>query len=284
MHRQTFARARDPREVHIFVAGQARGRRPPAIATGGRARPLDDPRRFIFSSPREADIASTRVFALPAEMVAAFEIARVCAKSALIFPVALFVYTYALVTLPFHVLLALFRSLTGVGGRTVDELFSSIMLPGGVSANEADTALLRGLREKHNLAMATLRDQLDDSDSRYKVPPLPRPSARASLVVPPGARFPARRFKSASSHLSHPPPSSSPRSSPSNPQTVYEKLRESERMRSRMQHRLTVARGAHPIRVAGSRVAPNARGRGEGWRRVGRQGQSRQGRRRGRPR
>ena len=51
---------------------------------------------------------------LPAEMVAAFEIARVCAKSALIFPVALFVYTYALVALPFHVLLALFRSLTGV--------------------------------------------------------------------------------------------------------------------------------------------------------------------------
>lgn len=202
-------------------------------------------------------------------MVAAFEIARVCAKSALIFPVALFVYTYALVTLPFHVLLALFRSLTGVGGRTVDELFSSIMLPGGVSANEADTALLRGLREKHNLAMATLRDQLDDSDSRYKVPPLPRPSARASLVVPPGARFPARRFKSAWSHLSHPPPSSSPRSSPSNPQTVYEKLRESERMRSRMQHRLTVAQ--EELILSGSRVpespqTPEGAGRdGDGW-------------------
>ena len=118
-------------------------------------------------------------------MVAAFEIARVCAKSALIFPVALLVYTYALVTLPFHVLLALFRSLTGVGGRTVDELFSSIMLPGGVSANEADTALLRGLREKHNLAMATLRDQLDDSDSRYKVPP---PASLGSRL----ARRPAR--------------------------------------------------------------------------------------------
>ena len=86
------SRARDPREVHIFVAGQARGRRPPAIATGGRARPLDDPRRFIF--PRLARRTSRRraCSPSPAEMVAAFEIARVCAKSALIFPVALFVY------------------------------------------------------------------------------------------------------------------------------------------------------------------------------------------------
>lgn len=131
-------------------------------------------------------------------MVAAVEIARVCAKSALIYPVAFFIHAYALLVLPVNVLLALVRSLTGVGGRTVDELFASLFLPGGVSANEADTALLRGLREKHNLAMAALRDQLDDSDSRYKVPPLPRPPPRASLVVPPAARFPARHFKGAS--------------------------------------------------------------------------------------
>ena len=192
------SRARDPREVRVFVARQARGRRPSATATGGRARPLDDRRRFIFSSPREADIASTRALAFSAEMVAAVEIARVCAKSALIYPVAFFIHAYALLVLPVNVLLALVRSLTGVGGRTVDELFASLFLPGGVSANEADTALLRGLREKHNLAMAALRDQLDDSDSRYKVPPLPRPPPRASLVVPPAARFPARHFKGAS--------------------------------------------------------------------------------------
>jgi len=95
------------------------------------------------------------------------EMSRVLAKSTMIFPVAFFMHAYALVTLPFSVSAALFRSLTGVTGKGIDELFASQFAPGG--AGESDTTLLRGLREKHKLAMAALHDQLDDSDSRYKV-------------------------------------------------------------------------------------------------------------------
>ena len=95
------------------------------------------------------------------------EVSRVIAKSAMIYPVAFSMHAYALLALPFSVSAALFRSLTGVSGKGIDELFASQFAPGG--AGESDTALLRGLREKHKLAMAALHDQLDDSDSRYKV-------------------------------------------------------------------------------------------------------------------
>jgi hypothetical protein len=112
------------------------------------------------------------------------EVSRVIAKSALIYPVAFFMHAYALLALPFSVSAALFRSLAGVSGKGMDELFASQFAPGG--AGESDTALLRGLREKHKLAMAALHDQLDDSDSRYKVR-----SARALSIA-----FSSRRIAS----------------------------------------------------------------------------------------
>ena len=74
------------------------------------------------------------------------------------------VHAYALLSLPFSVSAALFRSLTGVSGKGMDELFASQFAPGG--AGESDTALLRGLREKHKLAMAALHDQLDEQAER----------------------------------------------------------------------------------------------------------------------
>ena len=114
------------------------------------------------------------------------ELSRVIAKSALIYPVAFSMHAYALLSLPFSVSAALFRSLTGVSGKGMDELFASQFAPGG--AGESDTALLRGLREKHKLAMAALHDQLDDSDSRYKVR-----SARGLSIA-----FSSRRFASSS--------------------------------------------------------------------------------------
>ena len=112
------------------------------------------------------------------------EVSRVIAKSALIYPVAFSMHAYALLALPFSVSAALFRSLAGVSGKGMDELFASQFAPGG--AGESDTALLRGLREKHKLAMAALHDQLDDSDSRYKVR-----SARGLSIA-----FSSRRFAS----------------------------------------------------------------------------------------
>ena len=110
------------------------------------------------------------------------ELSRVIAKSALIYPVAFSMHAYALLSLPFSVSAALFRSLTGVSGKGIDELFASQFAPGG--AGESDTALLRGLREKHKLAMAALHDQLDDSDSRYKVRSAHGVSIAISLPTP----------------------------------------------------------------------------------------------------
>ena len=151
------------------------------------------PRLFSGSAvPPESALAAAvasehlEKLALLETMPRVTEVSRVIAKSALIYPVAFSMHAYALLSLPFSVSAALFRSLTGVSGKGIDELFASQFAPGG--AGESDTALLRGLREKHKLAMAALHDQLDDSDSRYKVR-----SARGLSIA-----FSSRRFASSS--------------------------------------------------------------------------------------
>lgn len=85
---------------------------------------------------------------------------RVCLKLCLIYPVAWACYVYAVLTLPMNVAAALLRTLSGVKGRGVDELLASFFTLRG--SGESDKELLRGLRETH-------RDQLEDSDSRYRV-------------------------------------------------------------------------------------------------------------------
>lgn len=96
-------------------------------------------------------------------------VSKVCLKSVLIYPVAWCSYIYAMLSLPVNVTVAFTRTLAGVGGRGVDELLASFLLPGGVAAAESDKLLLQGLRGKHGAAVGALRDQLDDSESRYKV-------------------------------------------------------------------------------------------------------------------
>ena len=123
---------------------------------------------------------------------AGLRVARVCLKSFATYPVAWIWHLYALVCLPITVTLALARTLGGVKGEGVDDVLGSFIhsrAPG-----DDDRKLLIGLREKHNVAVAAMKDQLGDSESRYKA--------------------------------------------------VYEKLRESERMRQKLQLRLTTAQEA----------------------------------------
>lgn len=102
-------------------------------------------------------------------LASAGHVSKVCLKSCLIYPVAWACHIYAVLTLPINVTLAMLRSLAGMKGRGVDELLASFFLPGGVVAAENDKLLLQGLREKHGAAVGALRDQLEDSESRYKV-------------------------------------------------------------------------------------------------------------------
>lgn len=134
------------------------------------------------------------------------EVSRVLGKCLAIYRVALSVHLYCLLALPFHVSTAMFRSITGVPGVGIDELFARQF--SGDPGESFDTALLKGLREKHKLAQAALNDQLDDADGRYK--------------------------------------------------TVYEKLRDSERMRHKMQRRLTAAQ--EELILSGNRVPESPRG------------------------
>ena len=123
---------------------------------------------------------------------AGLRVAHVCLKSFATYPVAWIWHLYALVCLPITVTLALARTLGGVKGEGVDDVLGSFIhsrAPG-----DDDRKLLIGLREKHNVAVAAMKDQLGDSESRYKA--------------------------------------------------VYEKLRESERMRQKLQLRLTTAQEA----------------------------------------
>lgn len=102
-------------------------------------------------------------------LASAGHVSQVCLKSCLIYPVAWACHIYAVLTLPINVTLATLRTLAGTKERGVDELLASFFLPGGVVAAENDKLLLQSLREKHGAAVGALRDQLEDSESRYKV-------------------------------------------------------------------------------------------------------------------
>lgn len=98
-------------------------------------------------------------------------VSKTCAKAAAIFPIAFLYHLTALASLPVQVALATARTIAGVKGRGVDELFASFFTPRGVRAgSKEDVELIEGLRERHGAAMAAVKDQLDDSETRYKVP------------------------------------------------------------------------------------------------------------------
>ena len=97
-------------------------------------------------------------------------VSKTCAKAAAIFPIAFLYHLTALASLPVQVALATARTIAGVKGRGVDELFASFFTPRGVRAgSKEDVELIEGLRERHGAAMAAVKDQLDDSETRYKV-------------------------------------------------------------------------------------------------------------------
>ena len=160
---------------------------------------------------------------------------KTCIKAAAIFPVAFLYHLTALASLPVQVSLATARTIAGVKGRGVDELFASFFTPRGTPGSVEDVQLIEGLRERHGAAMAAVKEQLDDSETRYKV------SHSAHTLDHPrrfDGRFPRRvsfsKRDAPTSRLTKRVPSPSP-------QAVYEKLRESERMRLKMQNRLAHA-------------------------------------------
>ena len=99
--------------------------------------------------------------------------ARHCLNALLVFPVAWAVHLVAVLMLPWNVGLALLRSLFSMKGVGVDELLKSFFVGGGfggaLAKFEHDKTLLSGLRETHAAAVGALREQLSDSESRYKV-------------------------------------------------------------------------------------------------------------------
>ena len=94
---------------------------------------------------------------------------KTCIKAAAIFPVAFLYHLTALASLPVQVALATARTIAGVKGRGVDELFASFFTPRGTPGSVEDVQLIEGLRERHGAAMAAVKEQLDDSETRYKV-------------------------------------------------------------------------------------------------------------------
>lgn len=94
---------------------------------------------------------------------------KTCIKAASIFPVAFLYHLTALASLPVQVALAMARTIAGVKGRGVDELLASFFEARGKPGSVEDVQLIEGLRERHGAAMAAVKEQLDDSETRYKV-------------------------------------------------------------------------------------------------------------------